>query len=239
VISRAVNRGQTVAASLSAPVIFTIAQDLRAMEVHTNVAESDIGRLQKGMNVTFTVDAYPGEPFRGAIRDIRNAPQIVQNVVTYDAVIDVANPDLKLKPGMTATVSIVTDRRRDVLTVPNTALRFRPEGAPAAGAAPGSSGGAPKAGQRRESAEGGQGRPRDGETDDDDVVPPVIKRNVYALVDGAPAAREVITGLTDGRITEVTGGTLKEGEAVIVGIAGQNNGQGQRGGQQQRGPRIL
>ena len=136
VISRAVNVGQTVAASLSAPVIFTIAQDLRKMEVHTNVAESDIGRLKPGMRVTFTVDAYPGEPFRGAIRDIRNAPQVVQNVVTYDAVIDVANPDLKLKPGMTATVSIVTDRRRDVLAVPNTALRFRPEGAPAAGAAP-------------------------------------------------------------------------------------------------------
>ena len=111
-ISRAVNKGQTVAASLQAPVIFTIAQDLRAMEVHTNVAESDIGRLQKGMRVTFTVDAYPGEPFRGSIRDIRNAPQIVQNVVTYDAVIDVANPDLKLKPGMTATVSVVTDRRQ-------------------------------------------------------------------------------------------------------------------------------
>ena len=98
------------------------------MEVHTNVAESDIGRLKPGMRVTFTVDAYPGEPFRGSIRDIRNAPQVVQNVVTYDAVIDVANDDLKLKPGMTATVSIVTDRRRDVLAVPNTALRFRPEG---------------------------------------------------------------------------------------------------------------
>ena len=128
VISRAVNVGQTVAASLSAPVIFTIAQDLRKMEVHTNVAESDIGRLKPGMRVSFTVDAYPGEPFRGSIRDIRNAPQVVQNVVTYDAVIDVANDDLKLKPGMTATVSIVTDRRRDVMAVPNTALRFRPEG---------------------------------------------------------------------------------------------------------------
>src|SRR5689334_14102936 len=158
VISRAVNVGQTVAASLQAPVIFTIAQDLKKMEVHTNVAESDIGRLKPGMRVSFTVDAYPGEPFRGAIRDIRNAPQVVQNVVTYDAVIDVANDDLKLKPGMTATVSIVTDRRRDVLSVPNTALRFRPDGVPAggAGAAPGgaqaASGGS---GQRR--AEGGQG----------------------------------------------------------------------------------
>jgi len=91
VISRAVNVGQTVAASLQAPVIFTIAQDLAKMEVHTNVAESDIGRLKPGMRVSFTVDAYPGEQFRGSIRDIRNAPQVVQNVVTYDAVIDIAN----------------------------------------------------------------------------------------------------------------------------------------------------
>ena len=236
VISRAVNKGQTVAASLSAPVIFTIAQDLRAMEVHTNVAESDIGRLKNGMRVSFTVDAYPGDPFRGSIRDIRNAAQVVQNVVTYDAVIDVANPDLKLKPGMTATVSIVTDRRRDVLAVPNTALRFRPEGAPLAGAAPATSGTVQAAaGERR-----GEGRRRktEGESDDDAVTPAVVKRTVYVLVNGTPVPREVITGLTDGRVTEITGGELKEGEPVIVGVAGQN-AQGQRGGQQQRGPRIL
>ena len=245
VISRAVNVGQTVAASLSAPVIFTIAQDLRKMEVHTNVAESDIGRLKPGMRVSFTVDAYPGEPFRGSIRDIRNAAQVVQNVVTYDAVIDVGNPDLKLKPGMTATVSIVTDRRRDVLAVPNTALRFRPEGA-AAGGPPAATGTAQAGtGQRRERAEGaeqGDGswrRKKEGESDDDTAAPAVVKRTLYVLVNGDPAAREVTTGLTDGRVTEVTGGELKQGEAVIVGIAGQNNGQGQRGGQQQRGPRIL
>jgi HlyD family secretion protein len=261
VISRAVNVGQTVAASLQAPVIFTIAQDLAAMEVHTNVAESDIGRLKPGMRISFTVDAYPGEPFRGSIRDIRNAPQIVQNVVTYDAVIDVANPELKLKPGMTATVSIVTDRRRDVLAVPNTAMRFRPEGVAAGadlsarrpgaqGAGAGAAGAdvpanAPAgagAGQRRDRAEGGQGnwrRNREGEGDD--AAPTVaVKRTVYVLLDGAPAPREVATGLTDGRITEVTGGELKEGDVVIVGIAGQNN-QGQRGAgaQQNRGPRIL
>ena len=237
VISRAVNVGQTVAASLSAPVIFTIAQDLRKMEVHTNVAESDIGRLQPGMRVSFTVDAYPGEPFRGSIRDIRNAPQVVQNVVTYDAVIDVSNPDLKLKPGMTATVSIVTDRRRDVLSVPNTALRFRPEGA--APAAPVNANAQAGAGQRRERAEGGR-RQRDGDSESDDAGPPaVVKRTVYVLANGAPVPREVVTGLTDGRVTEVTGGELKEGEAVIVGVVGQNPGQ--RGGQQQqqRGPRIL
>jgi HlyD family secretion protein len=257
VISRAVNVGQTVAASLSAPIIFTIAQDLRKMEVHTNVAESDIGRLKPGMRVTFTVDAYPGEPFRGSIRDIRNAPQVVQSVVTYDAVIDVANPELKLKPGMTATVSIVTDRRRDVLAVPNTALRFRPEGALAAGAAPGGAqrmpgGGAPEnAGQRRREAGQGGGqregggenrwrREQGGDSEGDEAAPVVVKRTVYVLVDGKADAREVTTGLTDGRVTEITGGSLKEGDAVIVGVAGQNNGQGPRGGQQQqRGPRIL
>lgn len=236
VISRAVNVGQTVAASLSAPVIFTIAQDLRKMEVHTNVAESDIGRLKPGMRVTFTVDAYPGEPFRGSIRDIRNAPQVVQNVVTYDAVIDVANPDLKLKPGMTATVSIVTDRRRDVMSVPNTALRFRPEGAAPAG--PVNANAQAGAGQRRERGEGGGGRDRKGgEAEGEDAAPVVVKRTVYVLVNGEAAPREVTTGLTDGRVTEVTGGELKEGDVVIVGIAGQN-AQGQRGGQQ-RGPRIL
>jgi HlyD family secretion protein len=190
------------------------------------------------MRVSFTVDAYPGEPFRGAIRDIRNAAQVVQNVVTYDAVIDVGNPDLKLKPGMTATVSIVTDRRRDVLAVPNTALRFRPDGVPA-GAQPATSGTAQAdAGQRRE---GGSWRlKKDGESDGEDAAGPVVvKRTVYVLVNGAAVPRDVTTGLTDGRVTEVTGGELKQGEAVIVGIAGQNNGQGQRGGQQQRGPRIL
>ncbi len=234
VISRAVNRGQTVAASLSAPVIFTIAQDLRKMEVHTNVAESDIGRLKPGMRVSFTVDAYPGEPFRGAIRDIRNAAQVVQNVVTYDAVIDVENPDLKLKPGMTATVSIVTDRRRDVLAVPNAALRFRPESAEASAPAQG-------AGSARRDRAAGQGGPDGGSgrrdrEDGEDGPPLVLKRTVYVLVEDEPRPREVTTGLTDGRLTEITGGELKEGESVITGVAGQNP-RGQAG--QQRGPRIL
>jgi HlyD family secretion protein len=236
VISRAVNVGQTVAASLSAPVIFTIAQDLKKMEVHTNVAESDIGRLKPGMRVSFTVDAYPGEPFRGSIRDIRNAPQVVQNVVTYDAVIDVSNEELKLKPGMTATVSVVTDRRSDVLTVPNAALRFRPEsagppGAPTAAAGPRER--APGGGQR----ERGEGRRNRGE--DEGMGPPVVvKRTVYALVNGEPQPREVTTGLSDGRVTEITGGNLKEGEIVILSAGGQNpNQRGQ--GQGQRGFRIL
>ena len=248
VISRAVNVGQTVAASLQAPVIFTIAQDLAKMEVHTNVAESDIGRLKPGMRVSFTVDAYPGEPFRGAIRDIRNAPQVVQNVVTYDAVIDVANDDLKLKPGMTATVSVVTDRRRDVLAVPNAALRFRPEaagGAPGQGprAAPAAGGGAGAGGSRqRGQGGGGEGswrRDRGGDNEEGGV-PEQVKRTVYVLKAGKPVAREVTTGITDGRVTEIVNGDLKEGDNVIVSIAGQNPNQ-QRGGQGQgqRGFRIL
>src|SRR5205814_4089062 len=121
VISRNVDVGQTVAASLSAPTLFVIAEDLRKMQVDTAVAEADVGKLQPGMDATFTVDAFPGERFRGKVRQIRNAPQTVQNVVTYDAVIDVENGELKLRPGMTANVSFVWAERGDVLRVPNAA----------------------------------------------------------------------------------------------------------------------
>jgi HlyD family secretion protein len=251
VISRAVNVGQTVAASLQAPVIFTIAQDLKKMEVHTNVAESDIGRLKPGMRVSFTVDAYPGEPFRGSIRDIRNAPQVVSNVVTYDAVIDVSNDELKLKPGMTATVSVITDRRSDVLTVPNAALRFRPDDAPAgnpaganagggaapAGGAPGQSGRDNGGGAQRERGQGGNGnwggqRRQRGEGEEGGGPPAPVKRTIYVLVNDKPEPREVTTGITDGRVTEITGGTLKAGENVIVSAGGANanarGGQGNR-----------
>ena len=136
VISRSVDVGQTVAASLQAPTLFTIAEDLRKMQVDTSVGEADVGRLVPGQHATFTVDAYPGERFEGTIRQIRNAAQTVQNVVTYDAVIDVQNAELKLKPGMTANATIVTDQKQDVLSVPNAALRFRPSPAPTAPAAP-------------------------------------------------------------------------------------------------------
>jgi HlyD family secretion protein len=129
VISRAVDVGQTVAASLSAPTLFTIAQDLRQMQVDTSITEGDVGKLKAGMATTFVVDAYPSKKFKGTIRQIRNAPVSVQNVVTYDAVIDVENPDLELKPGMTANASVVYSERIDVLAVPNAALRFRPPAA--------------------------------------------------------------------------------------------------------------
>ncbi len=126
VISRNVDVGQTVAASLSAPTLFTIAQDLRKMQVNTNVSEGDVGRLVEGMDATFTVDAFPGRRFKGKISQIRNSATTTQNVVTYDAVIDVDNADLKLRPGMTANSTVVYAEKSDVLAVPNPALRFHP-----------------------------------------------------------------------------------------------------------------
>ncbi|MGJ5814788.1 efflux RND transporter periplasmic adaptor subunit [Paludibaculum fermentans] len=129
VVARQVDVGQTVAASLQAPIIFLIAEDLTKMQVDTNVSEADIGKVQVGQESTFSVDAYPGRTFHGAVREIRKAPINVQNVITYDVVIGVNNEDLKLFPGMTATVKIVTGRREGVLRVPNAALRFRPDSA--------------------------------------------------------------------------------------------------------------
>lgn len=129
VISRNVDVGQTVAASLQAPTLFTIAKDLTRMQVDTNVSEADIGRAAVGQEATFTVDAYPERTFRGRVSEIRNAPTTIQNVVTYDVVIQVGNQDFKLKPGMTANVSILIANREKALKVPNAALRFRPESA--------------------------------------------------------------------------------------------------------------
>ena len=128
VVSRSVDVGQTVAASLQAPILFLIAQDLTQMQVDTNVSEADIGRVRVGQRVTFTVDAYQNITFTGEVMQVRNAPITVQNVVTYDAVVQVANPDLRLKPGMTANVSFLVAERQDVIKVPTAALRFQPEG---------------------------------------------------------------------------------------------------------------
>ena len=128
VISRNVDAGQTVAASLQAPTLFTIARDLSAMQVDTSVDEADVGRLRVGQLATFTVDAFPRRNFNGGINQIRKAPTIVQNVVTYTVVISADNPDRALLPGMTANVRIVVDQRENVLKVPNAALRFRPTG---------------------------------------------------------------------------------------------------------------
>ena len=126
VISRSVDVGQTVAASMNAPVLFQIANDLSNMQIDANVSEADVGTVEEGQNVSFTVDAYPNRTFIGRVVQIRNSPVTVQNVVTYDTVIGVTNSDFKLKPGMTATVSITTAQRTNVLKIPNVALRFKP-----------------------------------------------------------------------------------------------------------------
>src|SRR5213082_3751226 len=126
VISRSVDVGQTVAASLQAPVIFTIANDLTKMQIDANVAEADVGAVSVNQDVDFTVDAFPTRTFHGKVVQVRNAPITVQNVVTYDTVIGGSNPDLKLKPGMTANVSIIAARKDNVLQIKNAALRYRP-----------------------------------------------------------------------------------------------------------------
>jgi HlyD family secretion protein len=130
VVSRSVDVGQTVAASFQTPTLFLIAQDLTKMQVDTNVSESDIGNVATGQPVTFRVDAYPERDFEGTVRQVRNAPINVQNVITYDVVVAVDNPKLELRPGMTATITITTARADDVLRIPVRALRFRPERAP-------------------------------------------------------------------------------------------------------------
>lgn len=127
VVSRSVDVGQTVAASLQAPTLFLIAQDLTKMQVNANISEADIGLVREGSEVTFTVDAYPGMIFKGRITQVRNAPIIVQNVVTYDVIIGVENPELKLKPGMTANVTIPIVKKENVLKIPTAALRFKPD----------------------------------------------------------------------------------------------------------------
>jgi HlyD family secretion protein len=208
VISRSVDVGQTVAASLSAPTLFTIAQDLTKMQVDTNVSEGDVGRLQVGMKTYFTVDSFPGQRFLGTIRQIRNAATTVQNVVTYDAVIDVDNGDLRLRPGMTANVTIVYAERKDVLALSNAALRFRP---PPSLAGSGAAGGATGGSRARGPRDGGAAAPADPEA-------PEVK-TVWVLRGGSPERASVHAGLSDGTFTEVLDG-LAEGDQVVVDVEG-------------------
>jgi HlyD family secretion protein len=219
VISRNVDVGQTVAASLQAPTIFVIAEDLAKMQVDTSVAEADVGRLKDGAAATFTVDAYPSEIFRGTVRQIRNSPQTVQNVVTYDAVIDVANPDLKLKPGMTANVTFVYAEKDDVLKVPNAALRFKPPpGLLGEGGARGGAGGNVAAGAKAEGARAG-GKPEGARGQD---TPD--RRTVWILKDGKPAPIRIRTGISDGSATEVLEGDLQAGGEVVTDSVGPPSG---------------
>ncbi len=232
VISRTADVGQTVAASLQAPVLFTLAEDLKKMQVHTSVAESDVGRLQPGMETWFTVDAFPGQRFKGKIAQIRNAAQTVQNVVTYDAVIEVLNEDLRLRPGMTATTTIVFAEKADVLAIPNAALRFKPpsevasaiasaSAAPAASLSVTAAGGADSA-----SAAGAGSAPVRGRSRRSHPPGETSERTIYVLRAGHPEAVDVKTGLTDGTVTELASGDLKEGDSVILeaNVAGKTAG---------------
>ena len=191
VISRNIDVGQTVASAFQSPTLFLIAQDLRRMQVDTSVSEADVGRLKTGMTATFSVDAYPGESFTGRVRQIRSAPTTVQNVVTYDAVIDVDNAALQLKPGMTANVSFVVAERPRVVRVPNAALRFQPDekllqqiGVEVHAAA-----GAPAG------------------------------KMVWVLRENRPVMERIDVGISDGTETEVARGNIRDGERLITDMA--------------------
>jgi len=247
VISRNVDVGQTVAASFQAPVLFVIAENLGKMQVDTSVAEADIGKLYAGMDTTFTVDAYPDIAFAGKVRQIRNAPTTVQNVVTYDAVIDVENPELKLKPGMTANVTFIYAQRDGVLRVPNTALRFVPPAellaaSPrAAAGAGGRAGGGVDAGSAGGRASGradvgaANGAVTDARPAGAPPPPPVLGRTVWVLRDEVAKPVRITTGVSDGTLTELASGDLGEGDALVIEVEGGGKG----GPAQQRGPRFL
>jgi HlyD family secretion protein len=217
VVSREVDVGQTVAASFQTPTLFKIAQDLSKMQIDSNFAEADIGRIRVGQPVRFNVDAFPDRTFTGSVAQVRLNPTTVQNVVTYDVVVAVENPEQILLPGMTAYVNVLLSERHDVLKIPNAALRFRPPGveAPVAtppaspAASPAAATGAPAAGPRPD------GPHRPGAARKTAVVRPV-----YVMRNGAPVAVQVQLGGTDRRYTELVSGELKEGEQLAVGVAG-------------------
>ena len=189
VISRSVDVGQTVAAALQAPTLFTIAEDLTRMQVDTNVAESDVGKIKAGMPVTFTVEAYPQRVMPGIVRQVRDNAQTLQNVVTYDAVVDVDNTESLLKPGMTASVSFTYATRGDVLRLPNAAVRFKPD-TPTLTVM--SRGTAPRA-----------------------VLKP--DERILWVMRGDTAVPETIRiGLSDGSDTEVLAGQVRAGDRVVV-----------------------
>ena len=208
VISRAVELGQTVASSFNTPTIFQIANDLTKMQIDSNVAEADIGGVVEGQSVDFTVDAYPTRTFHGSVAQVRNSPITVNNVVTYDTVISVTNADYKLKPGMTANVSIIVAQRDDALKIPNVALRFRPpDNAVILTNAVG------WVTQTNDVAAGKSPRKNKGNRG---------IRTVYVLAGDADAPQlkpvQIKAGITDGIFTEIVDG-LKEGDKVVSSVA--------------------
>jgi HlyD family secretion protein len=207
VISRNVDVGQTVAASLQSPTLFTIAQDLRNMQVDTNVSEADIGQIAVGQVATFTVDAYAGQVMRGIVRDIRSAPIMVQNVVNYNAVIAVENPESKLKPGMTATVSILVAQRHNVLKIPKAALRFQPQLTTR---------------EREQFVTTFQKMQGASAADGTEVAPRRTWQNtpkVWALTrDSELQPIGVRLGINDDQFSELQEGNLHEGQELVVGL---------------------
>src|SRR5919197_1414398 len=233
VISRNVDVGQTVAASLSAPTLFVLGEDLRKMQIDTSISETDIGKLRPEMRAHFTVGAYPNERFTGTVREIRNAPQTVLGVVTYDAVIDVTNAELKLRPGMTATVTLIYAEKDDALRVPNAALRFRPPTevlaavvsdsakanvAQAQGGAGGEGGGGKV---EKASSDGKKKKKEKGEKESSD-------RRVWVLADGQPQPVPVTLGISDGSYTEVSSDRLREGDQVITDVQSEEEASARR-----------
>jgi HlyD family secretion protein len=205
VISRAVDLGQTVAASLQAPTLFTIAADLRQMRLNANIDESDLGAIHDGQTVSFRVDAYPSDVFEGTVTQVRLEPAVVQNVVTYAAIVSAANPELKLKPGMTATLEVEVARRDNVLRVPSAALRFKPAAAvlaafSAAEAAPVRAVGT--SGADLPTSASGSGRPG----------------TVWTYLDDRLHKATVTTGISDATFTEIVVGDVAEGTPVVTQV---------------------
>ena len=239
VISRNVDVGQTVAASFSTPTLFLIANDLAKMQIDAMVSEADVGGVELGQEVNFTVDAFPYRTFQGRVMQVRNAPTTVQNVVTYDCVIEVNNQDLKLKPGMTANVSIIVAQRPDAVKIPNAAFRFRPaetaDAKKSGAAGKGTNQTAEAGGRMREGGGGGgggagAGRPPGaggGRPGGPGRMEPRSARTVYVLpasasrhedgtMTGKPQPVPVKTGISDGAFTEVLDG-VKEGDTIVTG----------------------
>ena len=198
VVARNITIGQTVAASFQTPTLFLIATDLTKMQVDTNVSESDIGAVSDGEIATFTVEAFTDRSFQGRVAQVRQAPQTVQNVVTYDVVVDVDNKQFLLKPGMTATVNIISAQRSDVLRVPDQALRFVPGGMRAVSVVSPATQAAIRAPAQALGAAGARGQ-------------------VWVLRDGKPSAINIGSGLDDDTYTEVLSGDLHQGDQVIIG----------------------
>jgi HlyD family secretion protein len=233
VISRAIDVGQTVAASFSTPTLFTIAQDLTKMQIEVSVDEADISRIQLNQDASFTVDSYPEQTFRGKVIQIRSAPVITQNVVTYVVVVSVDNSDMKLKPGMTANVSVEVAKKDDVLKLPPAALRFKPKSKVDDAKVKASNDRIGTSAQRPAGGGGtnGAGKSAPGKAKERSL-------QVYMLKEGKPVATPVKTGIANNSSIELIDGTLKEGDEVIIEQVGGDTKKKAGAGGSPMGPRF-